>query len=320
MAEILRVESLWKRYGNLDAVRDVSFTVERGEIFGMIGPNGAGKTTTIECCLGLRRSSAGTVTLLGLNPYTQRRELFHRVGVQLQETSYQEHVRVGEICGAIASLYDQAGDWRAILDRFGLAEKESAKVESLSGGQRQRLTIALALIPRPELVFLDELTTGLDPRARREMWDDIRALRDDGVTIFMTTHYMEEAEHLCDRVAIIRHGSLLALDTVDALIEGADLPHEISFEADDGSDGGADRDVVAALAESVSGVRSAERSSEQSGGRIVLQCDSQSVLADLIRFLDARSVSYKNVRTKSPGLDELFLKLTEDAPAGGPAR
>lgn len=296
--QVLSVTDLTKDYGKIHAVGGVSFTIEAGEIFGMIGPNGAGKTTTIECCLGLRAASSGEIRLLDRDPRRDRSELFTEVGVQLQEASYQEHIRVDEICRVISSLYENPRDWRDILERFGLAGREKAKVTKLSGGQRQRLTIALAMIPGPKIVFLDELTTGLDPRARREMWEDIRTLRNDGTTVFMTTHYMEEAEYLCDRVAVIDGGKLLALDTVDALLDNTDLDHEISLRVS----GVADAELV-----SLPGVRRVGADE----GRTILYCDSQHVLAALVQLLESRNADYSDVRTKSPGLEEVFLHLTE---------
>jgi len=169
----IHVDSLSKSYGSIEAVRGISFDVGEGEIFGMIGPNGAGKTTTIECCIGLRVPTGGSVRLLGLNPRTERRDVFRRVGAQLQETNYQAHIRVDEICTMISSLYSRPTPWKELLDQYGLSAKRRVRVDSLSGGQRQRLSIVLALISNPEVVFLDELTTGLDPRARREMWEGV---------------------------------------------------------------------------------------------------------------------------------------------------
>ena len=294
---ILDVQNLTKEYRSVTAVDSVSFSVEPGEIFGMIGPNGAGKTTTIECSLGLRAPTSGTVSLLGMDPRNDRRKLFAKVGVQLQETAYQDQIRVREICGAIACMYENPVDWHELLERFNLADRENDKVAKLSGGMRQRLSIALALIPGPDIVFLDELTTGLDPRARRDMWDDIRQLRDDGVTVFMTTHYMEEAEYLCDRIAVISSGKLAALDTVQALLSDSELDHEISFDA-----AGVDESTLSSLP----GVRS----TAMDGNRTVLACDSQHVLTDLVRLFDQKNISYSNVRTRSPGLEDVFLHLT----------
>ena len=295
--DAVKVENLRKHYGSVEAVRGITFRVEQGEIFGMIGPNGAGKTSTIECCLGLRVPTSGTLELLGLNPQTNRRQLFRQVGAQLQETNYQPHIRVDEVCTLISCLYDNPQPWRDLLDRYGLADKVRTRVDSLSGGQRQRLSIVLALIPGPSIVFLDELTTGLDPRARREMWEDIATLRDQGVTVIMTTHYMEEAEHLCDRVAVIDQGKIIAMDTVRALLDGSDLDHEISF-----SSNGID---LAAL-ERLDGVRRVNVDND----RISLGCSSQHVLAGLIGYLESRNTEYRDVQTRSPGLEDLYLTLT----------
>jgi ABC-2 type transport system ATP-binding protein len=294
---MVEVANLTKRYRTVTAVDGISFTVEPGEIFGMIGPNGAGKTTTIECCLGLRQPTSGETRLLGMDPIAERKELFRHVGVQLQETAYQEHVRVREICTALSCMYEKPRDWRELLDRFGLGDRSNDRVTKLSGGQKQRLTVALALIADPEIVFLDELTTGLDPRARRSMWEDIKELRDGGMTVFMTTHYMEEAEYLCDRVAVIVRGRIAALGGVDALVAESGLDHEISFEAPD---------INRSSLEQLPGVRRVS----QDDSRITLACESQHVLTELVRLFDRQEVDYTNVRTRSPGLDELFLHLT----------
>lgn len=312
---VLDVQRLEKHYGTTKAVDGVSFSVEEGEIFGLIGPNGAGKTTALECCLGLRRPSAGKVRLLDMDPALNRRELFASVGAQLQETSYQEHITVREVCQAFSTLYEKPVPWRRVLERFRIADKVGTQVAKLSGGQKQRLTIALALIPGPRVVFLDELTTGLDPRARREMWEDVRRLKDDGVTVIMTTHYMEEAEHLCDRVGIIKAGRLAAMDTVESLLDNSALDHLVSFEVDDdGPPPAEDRDArrTAGLLEELDGVAGVRRA-EREGERVRLYCDSQHVLAAVVLFLEKRGVTYRNVRTSSPGLEDVFLYLTGDA-------
>ena len=294
---ILEVRNLTKKYRSVTAVNSVSFAVEAGEIFGMIGPNGAGKTTTIECSIGLRQPTEGSVRLLGMDPVADRRKVYECVGVQLQETAYQEHIRVREICAAISSMYESPVPWAELLECFDLGDRANEKVAKLSGGMRQRLSIALALIPGPDIVFLDELTSGLDPRARREMWEDILKLRQDGKTIFMTTHYMEEAEYLCDRIAVIRRGEIVAMDTVESLLSDSELDHEVSFEAT-----GLDKRVF----ERLDGVRRVK----QERGRTVLACDSQHVLADLVRLFDREGAEYSNVRTRSPGLEDVFLHLT----------
>lgn len=218
MEEAVRIRGLRKAYGGLVAVDGLDLSVARGEIFGLLGHNGAGKTTTIECALGTRKRDAGSVSLLGLDPERDRRALFERVGAQLQEAGYQDKIRVGELCAFSAGLYPRPRDWRPILERFELGGKERSAVASLSGGERQKLSIALALIPGPELLFLDELTTGLDPKARRGMWELIESLRAEGVTIFMTSHYMEEVERLCDRIAVMRAGRVAAEGTPAELV------------------------------------------------------------------------------------------------------
>ena len=205
---VIRVSGMRKTYGSTVAVDDVSFEVHEGEIFGLIGPNGAGKTTTMECAEGLRTPDRGRITVLALDPSRDARELQDRVGVQLQEAQLQKRIKVWEAIDLWASLYARPLDGEHLLDQLGLRDKRNAWFMTLSGGQKQRLFIALALINDPEVVFLDELTTGLDPQARRAIWDLVRGIRERGKTVFLTTHLMEEAERLCDRVAIIDHGQI----------------------------------------------------------------------------------------------------------------
>lgn len=215
---VIEIESLTKSYQANQAVNGLSLRVEQGQIFGIAGPNGAGKTTVVECASGLRRRDGGTVRVLGLDPQTQRRELLQRIGAQLQEAALPDALRVGEALRMYAALYDRPADWRVLLNDWGLADKKRAAFRSLSGGWKQRLFIALALVGNPELVFLDELTTGLDPVARRTTWELIRELRDRGVTVVLVTHFMDEAEALCDRIAIVDHGRVIAEDTPAGLI------------------------------------------------------------------------------------------------------
>jgi len=219
MEEVLRIEGLRKSYGGIAAVDGVDISVARGEIFGLLGPNGAGKSTTIECALGTRKRDEGEVELLGIDPERDRKRLFGRVGVQFQESGYQDKIRVGELCELQSALYTKSADWRDLLARFGLKGKERIGVSELSGGQKQRLAIVLALIPKPEFLFLDELTTGLDPKARREIWAFIQGLKTEGVTIFLSSHYMDEVEFLCDRIAILKGGKIVARGTPAELIE-----------------------------------------------------------------------------------------------------
>jgi ABC-2 type transport system ATP-binding protein len=218
MSPVVRVDAIRKTYGQTIAVDDVSLEVRPGEIFGLIGPNGAGKTTTMECIEGLRRPDRGAISVLGLDPIRDAYALQERIGVQLQEAQLQKRIKVREAVALWASLYRQPANSHLLLEQLGLGDKREAWFMTLSGGQKQRLFIALALINDPELVFLDELTTGLDPQARRAIWDLVRGIRERGKTVFLTTHLMEEAERLCDRVAIIDHGRIVDVGTPGELV------------------------------------------------------------------------------------------------------
>src|SRR5512134_1609003 len=218
-ASVIRVEGIRKSYGRTTAIDDVSFEVRAGEIFGLIGPNGAGKTTTMECVEGLRSPDRGAISVLGMHPVRDAYRLQQRIGVQLQEAQLQKRIKVWEAVDLWASLYSSAVDGNRLLEQLGMREKRDAWFMTLSGGQKQRLFIALALINDPEVVFLDELTTGLDPQARRAIWDLVRAIRQHGKTVFLTTHLMEEAERLCDRVAIIDHGRIVDIDSPAGLVQ-----------------------------------------------------------------------------------------------------
>ena len=229
----IEVAGLTKSYGDLTAVDDLSFTIEPGEFFGLLGPNGAGKTTALEMIEGLRRPDAGTVTIDGLDPWKRDPALQRRIGVQLQSSAFFERLTAREQLVTFAALYGAAPERvDQLLDEVGLADKADSPVEKLSGGQAQRLSIACALVHDPEIVFLDEPTAALDPQARRNLWDFLQGLNDSGRTVVLTTHYMEEAEVLCDRVAIIDHGRLLQLDSPAALIRGLDAPTRISLAPD----------------------------------------------------------------------------------------
>jgi len=218
--EVVTVRDLRKSYAATKAVDGVSFEVRSAEVFGIVGPNGAGKTTIVECLVGLREPDGGSVRVLGLDPRRDARELRLRSGVQLQEAALPDGIKVWEALALFASLYPRPADWRGLLRDWGLEGKRNARFSSLSGGQRQRLFVALALVNDPEIVFLDELTSGLDPQARRAGWEMVDSLRNRGTTVVLVTHAMEEAEALCDRVAIVDHGRIVALDTPRRLIEG----------------------------------------------------------------------------------------------------
>src|SRR6202166_831061 len=219
MSAVIQVSKIRKTYGSTVAVDEVSFEVNDGEIFGLIGPNGAGKTTTMECIEGLRRPDRGTISVLGLDPHRDVYKLQDRIGVQLQQAQLQKRIKVWEAVDLWASLYRKDTiDAEHLLQQLGLTDKRDAWFMNLSGGQKQRLFIALALINDPEVVFLDELTTGLDPQSRRAIWDLVRGIRDRGKTVFLTTHLMEEAERLCDRVAIIEHGKIIDIGSPHELV------------------------------------------------------------------------------------------------------
>src|ERR1035438_10409071 len=215
---VIEVSRIRKTYGATVAVSEVSFEVNEGEIFGLIGPNGAGKTTTMECVEGVRRPDRGEISILGLDPFRDVYRLQNRIGVQLQQAQLQKRIKVWEAVDLWASLYTKTVDADRLLDQLGLSAKRNAWFMTLSGGQKQRLFIALALINDPEVVFLDELTTGLDPQSRRAIWELVRGIRDRGKTVFMTTHLMEEAERLCDRVAIIEHGKIIDIGSPGELV------------------------------------------------------------------------------------------------------
>jgi ABC-2 type transport system ATP-binding protein len=239
MTAVIEVEGLTKRYKAQTVVDGISFTVGQGEIFGLLGPNGAGKTTAVECIEGLRQRDGGRVRVLGLDPKTQGHRLHQRIGVQLQETQLQDKLKVREALDLYASFYPRPADWRELLNRWGLASKSESAFSKLSGGQKQRLFIALALVGDPEVVFLDELSSGLDPGARRATWDLVRQVRDSGVTVVLVSHFMDEVEELCDRVAILEQGRIAALDTPAGLIDLAGGEYHLRFRPTAALDTGA---------------------------------------------------------------------------------
>lgn len=225
----IKVENLSKSYADIPAIKNVSISVGPGEVFGLLGSNGTGKSTTMECILGTKQQDSGTVSILGMNPYAERKKLFERVGVQFQEANYQEKITVVELCEVTQSLYQSATEYQSLLKRFGLFEKCKSPVGELSGGQKQRLFIVLALIPKPEVVFLDELTTGLDTKARREVWKYLVELKKQGLTIFLTSHFMDEVEALCDTIGILKKGEMVFYGTVKEAIRTS--PYECLEDA-----------------------------------------------------------------------------------------
>ena len=226
---VIEVTNLVKRYGNHAAVDGVSFTVEEGEIFAILGPNGAGKTTTVESISGLRTPDSGSISVLGLDPRRDRDELRRVVGVQLQESELADHLRVWETLDLYASFYPAPRDWERLIEDLGLADKRNTAFRKLSSGQKQRLSIALALVGNPKIAILDELTTGLDPQARRDTWQLIEDVRAGGVTVVLVTHFMEEAERLADRIALIDKGRVVALDTPAGIVSRVDTEHRLRF-------------------------------------------------------------------------------------------
>lgn len=296
---IIEVNGLRKAYGGKPAVDGVSFTVEEGEIFGILGPNGAGKTTTVECVEGLRVPDSGTVRVAGLDPVSDHRQVTQLLGAQLQESELQQKLTVREALELYSAFYPKPADWRPLATRLGLEPKLSTRFAKLSGGQKQRLFIALALIGGPRVVVLDELTTGLDPRARRDTWSLIEEIRDSGVTVLLVTHFMEEAQRLCDRIAVIDRGKVAALDTPSGLIARSTASTVISFTP---SRPLSDEDL-AALPHAAS--------VESQGDRIVINGTDDTVNA-VITLLARHRVTAHQLRVTEATLDDAFLDLTEN--------
>jgi ABC-2 type transport system ATP-binding protein len=297
-ALVVQVEHLHKTYGSVVAVDDVSFHVRRGEIFGIVGPNGAGKTTTIECIEGIREAESGTLKVLGMHPVRDRYTVRQRIGVQLQQSALQPRMKVWEAIDLYSSFYDKSVPPESLLQQLDLVEKRSTAYAKLSGGQKQRLFIALALVNDPELVFLDEITTGLDPQARHSMWDLVRSIRNRGKTILLTTHFMEEAERLCDRVAVIDRGNIVALDSPENLIRSLGAENSLMFTVE----GSIEVEAFEALG-------SVTRVVTQ-GGRVTVYGVGSSMVADVVGALAAKNVRYSDLRTGQPSLEDVFLKIT----------
>ncbi|MCJ7588800.1 MAG: ABC transporter ATP-binding protein [Candidatus Aminicenantes bacterium] len=296
--DVIVVEDLRKSYGPVLAVDGLSFTVGRGEIFGLVGPNGAGKTTTVECLEGLRRPDGGRVRLLGRDPRSDGRSLRERIGIQLQESELQDRIKVWEAMDLYASFYQKSVDWRPLIVQLGLEDKAETPFAKLSGGQKQRLFVALALVNDPDLVIVDELTTGLDPQARHAIWDLIRTVRDRGKTVVLTTHFMEEAEKLCDRVAIMDRGRLVALDTPENLIRSLNAENRVVFIPDPGFE--------PRLLESCFGVTRGEAST----GRVIVYGHGERLVADVVDFIIAKGFRFRDLRTEQASLEDVFLALT----------
>ncbi len=294
----LVVTNLNKRFGGLHVLKDVNFEINGAELIGLIGPNGAGKTTTMECVEGLRSWDEGSVSVLGLDPRKDARALQERIGVQHQEAQLQKRIKVWEAIDLWSTLYKNVVDTEELLDQLGLTEKRNAWFMTLSGGQKQRLFVALALIHDPEVVFLDELTTGLDPQARRAIWELVKGMRDRGKTVFLTTHLMEEAERLCDRVAIIEHGTLIEMGTPDELVERHCPERGVVFS----SEGEGVRDQL----EKIPGIASVTHE----GNTYRLRGTGDRFVTDVIHAIASEGIHVTGFRTEFPNLEDVFLKLT----------
>jgi ABC-2 type transport system ATP-binding protein len=295
---VVQVSAIRKTYGGTVAVDEVSFDVREGEIFGLIGPNGAGKTTTMECVEGLRAPDRGDISVLGLSPARDVYRLQERVGVQLQEAQLQKRIKVREAVGLWASLYKKPVDGDRLLEQLGLSDKRNAWFMTLSGGQKQRLFIALALINDPELVFLDELTTGLDPQARRAIWDLVRGIRTRGKTVFLTTHLMEEAERLCDRVAIIDRGRIVDIGTPAELIRRHAPEQTVVVAASDVS--------TEALFRAIPGVESVTNTD----GRFTIRGKGDDLVTGVIGCVADHQIKVTDFRTDRSTLEDVFLNVT----------
>jgi len=293
---MIEVTNLTVKYKDFTAVDSISFEVKKGEIFGIIGPNGAGKTSTIECLEGLKKLSSGEVAVMGINP-VNRRKLYEYIGVQLQEASFPDSIKVKELCKLFSSFYKNPADYNALLKRFDLSDKKNAYVKKLSGGQRQKISVVVALIANPQIIFLDELTTGLDPQARLDMWELIKSLRDEGRTILMTTHFMEEAEYLCDRVCLMVKSRIAAIGTVRELVEQAQLSQKISFMSKKAS-----REAL----EGISGITHIT----ENNGTFTLYGNGKNLERDVVVYITEHNIDFEDLSCTKPGLEDVFLKIT----------
>ncbi|MBE3114565.1 MAG: ABC transporter ATP-binding protein [Actinobacteria bacterium] len=295
---IVEVKNLCKSYRKIKAVDDISFKIYKGEIFGLVGPNGAGKTTAIECIEGLRKPDSGSLKVMDLNPTSNGRTLRNSIGIQLQESQLPARLKVWEAISLFSSFYKKNIESTPLLKELGLEEKKSSYFDKISGGQKQRLFIALALLNDPDLIFLDELTTGLDPQARRVTWNLIIDIRKRGKTIFLTTHFMEEAERLCDRVAIMDHGKIMALDTPQNLIRNISMETRLIFNIT----GSFELDTLKTI-ESISKY-------EKSGDNIIVHGHDKRMVKDTVNFLVNNNIDFHDLKTEQATLEDVFLTLT----------
>ena len=304
MSRAVQVEELVKRYGDVVAVDHLSFSVERGEIFGLLGPNGAGKTTTLEILEGLQPPDSGMVSVLGLDVATQSRDIKARTGVQLQASSYYEYLSLREILALLGSFYPRRLPPLELLERVGLGDKAARRIRQLSGGEQRRFALAATLVNDPELVILDEPTTGLDPVSRRDLWTLVRQVRDGGATVIVTTHYMEEAEENCDRLAIIKHGRLLASGAPRELIARIEASYAVKL----------------VMAAPLTGeqlellhLNGVEASSASDGNTYFLRLDgSPAALQDLLDRVAHTGVALEQLEITPVTLEDVFIELTRN--------
>lgn len=296
----VKVEHLTKVYGEIRAADDLSFSIRKGEIFGFVGPNGAGKTTTVECISGLRKPDSGTITILGMKQAENRQFLHEAVGVQIQESKLPPNLKVGEAMELFASFYRNPVDWKKLLEALELTGKAKTRFKRLSGGQKQRLSIALALVGNPSIAILDELTTGLDPEARRETWGLIERIRDNGVTVVLVTHFMDEAERLCDRVAVVVNGRIVILDSPQSIAEkyggGTHVRFLPSIQVEDSA-------IL-----SLEGVTSIERQ-----GRRIAVTGTSNLPSQIIHELDRKGAKALELQTRSGDLEDAFVNIVRNA-------
>jgi ABC-2 type transport system ATP-binding protein len=305
MPAVIEVQGLHKRYGDTVAVDDVSLTVAEGEIFGILGRNGAGKTTTVECIEGLRRPDRGQIRVLGLDPRKDRAELTQVLGVQLQDSQLPDAIGVAEALSLYSSFYQAPADWREIMDMLGLASKAKTRFGKLSGGQKQRVSIALALVGSPRVAVLDELTTGLDPQARRDTWDLIEGVRSRGVTVVLVTHFMEEAERLCDRVAVIDAGRVIAVDTPATLAEQTEEQQRIQFRPSVPFDD----TLLTSLPDVTSVIHR---------GDVVMVTGNSNALNAVTSVLARQQIVARQLRVEQASLEDAFVELTGRHSSGAP--
>lgn len=301
MGSVITCSHVIKKYADVIAVNDVSLTVEEGEVFGLIGPNGAGKSTLIEMIESLRKPDSGTIRVLGFDPMHESDQLRERIGIQLQTTSIQPNIKVKEAINLFAKLYQKPIDNPlSLLKRLALEDKQDSRFKKLSGGQKQRVAIALAMVNDPAILFFDEISTGLDPQARRNMWQLIKDLHNSSKTIFLTTHYMEEAEMLCDRIAIVDHGKIIALDTPQNLIKNLKADYKILFSTDMMNTDKMDFQELPAVT----------RTEKGNTDFILYTTDDNVTLQALVRLADEKRFRLNGLRIERPTLDDVFLTLT----------